>query len=57
MVRPVRDILGENIPPLRIGEPPKSNGGRAPVGSIQTQVRLLVNCVVSLLFMFDHILK
>ncbi|RVW87915.1 putative ADP-ribosylation factor GTPase-activating protein AGD14 [Vitis vinifera] len=37
VVRPVRDILGENIPPLRIGEPPKSNGGRAPVGSIQTQ--------------------
>ncbi|WJZ94630.1 hypothetical protein VitviT2T_013470 [Vitis vinifera] len=37
VVRPVRDILGENIPPLRIGEPPKSNGGRAPGGSIQTQ--------------------
>ena len=57
VVRPVRDILGENIPPLRVGEPPKVNGGKSPGGSVQTQVRLLVNCVVILLLMFDVILK
>ncbi|MCL7050749.1 hypothetical protein MKW94_023684 [Papaver nudicaule] len=28
VVRPVRDILGEDAPPLRIGEPPKANGGK-----------------------------
>ncbi|KAL5729350.1 hypothetical protein ACHQM5_002320 [Ranunculus cassubicifolius] len=29
LVRPVRDILGDNVPPLRVGEPPKANGGLA----------------------------
>ncbi|KAL6974365.1 hypothetical protein U1Q18_028547 [Sarracenia purpurea var. burkii] len=37
IVRPVRDILGENISPLRIIEPPKPNGGRATDGSVHTQ--------------------
>ncbi|KAF8400763.1 hypothetical protein HHK36_014063 [Tetracentron sinense] len=37
VVRPVREILGENVPPLRIGEPPKANGGRLTNGSAQTQ--------------------
>ncbi|KAF8407018.1 hypothetical protein HHK36_006140 [Tetracentron sinense] len=37
LVRPVRDILGENAPPLRISEPPKANGGRVADGSAQTQ--------------------
>lgn len=43
MVRPVRDILGENTPPLQVGEPPRVNGSKAPGGSVQTQVGLLVN--------------
>ncbi|XP_020575889.1 probable ADP-ribosylation factor GTPase-activating protein AGD14 isoform X2 [Phalaenopsis equestris] len=30
MVRPVRDILGDNVPSLRVGEPPKMNGGKVP---------------------------
>lgn len=30
MVRPVRDILGGDVPPLRVGEPPKMNGGKVP---------------------------
>lgn len=29
VVRPVRDILGDNVPPIRIAEPPKANSGRA----------------------------
>lgn len=38
MVRPVRDILGENASPLRvIIEPPKANGGRSTDGSMRTQ--------------------
>ncbi|KAF7819841.1 putative ADP-ribosylation factor GTPase-activating protein AGD14 isoform X1 [Senna tora] len=37
VVRPVRDILGENVVPLRISEPPKANSGRASDGSILTQ--------------------
>uniref|UniRef100_A0A5B7AJG8 Putative ADP-ribosylation factor GTPase-activating protein AGD14 isoform X2 n=1 Tax=Davidia involucrata TaxID=16924 RepID=A0A5B7AJG8_DAVIN len=37
LVRPIRDILGDNIQPLRIGEPPKANGARASNGSTQTQ--------------------
>ncbi|XVF49219.1 hypothetical protein PTKIN_Ptkin03bG0251100 [Pterospermum kingtungense] len=36
VVRPVREILGENVAPLRISEPPKANGGRAVDGP-QTQ--------------------
>lgn len=41
VVRPVRDILGENVVPLRIIEPPKTNSGRAADGSALTQVKLL----------------
>ncbi|KAK1307074.1 putative ADP-ribosylation factor GTPase-activating protein AGD14 [Acorus calamus] len=37
LVRPVRDILGDNIPPLRIGEPPKANGTRVADTSAQAQ--------------------
>ncbi|KAF8393326.1 hypothetical protein HHK36_021567 [Tetracentron sinense] len=37
MVRPIRDILGEDAPPLRVGEPPKANGGRAADRSAHTQ--------------------
>lgn len=37
IVRPVRDILGENTIPLRISEPPKP-GGRTADGSAHTQV-------------------
>ncbi|KAK9268766.1 hypothetical protein L1049_000528 [Liquidambar formosana] len=37
VVRPVRDILGENVSPLRISGPPKANGGRAADGSTLTQ--------------------
>ncbi|KAI3754264.1 hypothetical protein L1987_54044 [Smallanthus sonchifolius] len=37
IVRPVRDILGENVSPLRVIEPPKANGSRAADGSFQTQ--------------------
>ncbi|XVE98208.1 hypothetical protein REPUB_Repub03eG0085800 [Reevesia pubescens] len=36
VVRPVREILGENVIPLRISEPPKANGGRT-VDAPQTQ--------------------
>ncbi|XWS17223.1 hypothetical protein CRYUN_Cryun33cG0049900 [Craigia yunnanensis] len=36
VVRPVREILGENVIPLRIIEPPKANGGRTVDGP-QTQ--------------------
>ncbi|KAE7998770.1 hypothetical protein FH972_003281 [Carpinus fangiana] len=37
IVRPVREILGENVIPLRISEPPKANGGRAADGSTLAQ--------------------
>lgn len=38
MVRPVREILGDSVSPLRVIEPPKTNGGRSAAdGSIQTQ--------------------
>ncbi|XP_022749778.1 probable ADP-ribosylation factor GTPase-activating protein AGD14 [Durio zibethinus] len=36
VVRPVREILGENVIPLRISEPPKANGSRTVDGP-QTQ--------------------
>lgn len=39
VIRPVRDILGENVSPLRIIEPPKANGGRSIDASVRTQVR------------------
>lgn len=41
VVRPVREILGDNVIPLRISEPPK--GGRTANGSAVTQVRLLLD--------------
>ncbi|KAK8939866.1 putative ADP-ribosylation factor GTPase-activating protein AGD14 [Platanthera guangdongensis] len=37
MVRPVRDILGSDIPPLRVGELPKTNSGKASNSSSETQ--------------------
>ncbi|KAK1312659.1 putative ADP-ribosylation factor GTPase-activating protein AGD14 [Acorus calamus] len=37
VVRPVRDILGDSVPPLRIGEPPKANVTRVADTSAQTQ--------------------
>ncbi|KAK8568680.1 hypothetical protein V6N12_007225 [Hibiscus sabdariffa] len=36
VVRPIREILGENVIPLRVGEPPKANGGKSVDGP-QTQ--------------------
>ncbi|KAL0315610.1 UNVERIFIED_CONTAM: putative ADP-ribosylation factor GTPase-activating protein AGD14 [Sesamum radiatum] len=37
IVRPVRDILGENVSPLRVIEPPKATGVKLTDGSAQTQ--------------------
>lgn len=38
MVRPVRDILGENVSPLRVIEPPpKANSGKSVDASLHTQ--------------------
>ncbi|GAY66658.1 Arf-GAP domain-containing protein [Citrus sinensis] len=37
VVRPVREILGDNVLPLRISEPPKANGVRVADGSTNTQ--------------------
>ncbi|XP_009627508.1 uncharacterized protein LOC107815984 isoform X1 [Nicotiana tabacum] len=38
MVRPVREILGDSVSPLRVIEPPKTNGGRSAAGgSMLTQ--------------------
>lgn len=41
MVRPVREILGDNVLPLRISEPPKANGGRTADSTAHTQVGVL----------------
>lgn len=38
VVRPVREILGENVIPLKIVEPPRANGARTTDSSLQTQV-------------------
>lgn len=38
MVRPVREILGTDIPPLRVGELPKVNGGKALNSPSKTEV-------------------
>lgn len=38
MVRPVREILGDSVSPLRVIEPPKTNGGRSAAdSSMRTQ--------------------
>ncbi|XP_031489591.1 probable ADP-ribosylation factor GTPase-activating protein AGD14 isoform X1 [Nymphaea colorata] len=37
VVRPVRDILGEDVPPLKVGDPPKLNGPKAADGSAHAQ--------------------
>ena len=39
VVRPVRDILGDDAPQLRIDDTPKSNNARVPDSSAPTQVR------------------
>ncbi|XP_043703700.1 probable ADP-ribosylation factor GTPase-activating protein AGD14 isoform X2 [Telopea speciosissima] len=39
MVRPVRDILGEDVPPLRVGEPLKENGKNVVDVSARTTQR------------------
>lgn len=41
MVRPVRDILGDDAPSLRVVEPPNSSNARIAESSVQAQVRLL----------------
>ncbi|CAN1331245.1 Probable ADP-ribosylation factor GTPase-activating protein AGD14 [Linum perenne] len=42
VVRPVREILGDNVGPLRISEPPKPNAVRAAAdGFVATQVKVL----------------
>lgn len=38
VVRPVREILGEDVPPLRVGDPPKLNGPKAADSSAHAQV-------------------
>lgn len=53
MVRPVREILGEDVPPLRVGEPPKIDSTKAVNGSLQTQVSFLrIVFFVFLYFLF-----
>ncbi|CAI9780382.1 unnamed protein product [Fraxinus pennsylvanica] len=37
VVLPIREILGENVSPLRVAEPPNATGGRTADGSIHTQ--------------------
>ncbi|KAL8209376.1 hypothetical protein R6Q57_006108 [Mikania cordata] len=37
IIRPVRDILGQSVSPLRVIEPPKDNGPKPADGSFQTQ--------------------
>ncbi|CAN6456329.1 unnamed protein product [Victoria cruziana] len=37
VVRPVREILGEDVPPLRVGDPPKLNGPKAADSSAHAQ--------------------
>ncbi|XP_071729500.1 uncharacterized protein [Rutidosis leptorrhynchoides] len=37
IVRPVRDILGDSVSPLRVIEPPRANGSRPVDVSLQTQ--------------------
>lgn len=39
VVRPVRDILGDNVSPLRVIEPPKATGGKSTEGRATTQVK------------------
>ncbi|PSS20882.1 ADP-ribosylation factor GTPase-activating protein [Actinidia chinensis var. chinensis] len=47
MARPVREILGDNVSPLRIIEPPKANSGRAIDGSVRTQRTASSNSLAS----------
>lgn len=49
VVRPVRDILGENVVPLRISEPPKANSGKDAYGFAPTQVKLLISNAMAML--------
>lgn len=52
VVRPVREILGENIVPLRISEPPKANGGRAVDSSVHTQVGVSIELYCTIFKIF-----
>lgn len=54
LVRPVRDILGDNVSPLRVIEPPKSTGGKSTDGRGPTQVKSFPTkmCFVMCLFVF-----
>ncbi|XP_027343224.1 probable ADP-ribosylation factor GTPase-activating protein AGD14 [Abrus precatorius] len=47
VIRPVRDILGESVVPLRISEPPKTNSGQAANGSALTQRPASSSCLAS----------
>lgn len=37
MVHPVKDVLDDDMPALQVGDPPKSDGAKAPRNSAQTQ--------------------
>ncbi|XP_058074747.1 probable ADP-ribosylation factor GTPase-activating protein AGD14 isoform X2 [Magnolia sinica] len=47
VVRPVRDILGEDVPPLQIGDSPKANGSMSADASARTQRTASSNNLVS----------
>lgn len=42
VIRPVRDILGDDAPPLLVGEPHKSNGTKAGDNTPHTQVDISI---------------
>ncbi|KAL2553961.1 NSP (nuclear shuttle protein)-interacting GTPase [Forsythia ovata] len=37
VVLPIRELLGENVSPLRVAEPPNATGGRSADGSVHTR--------------------
>lgn len=57
MVRPVRDILGENVSPLRVIEPPKSSGTtKVADGSVHKQVKFSFTLISSFSYPFPFFL-
>ncbi|XP_078438831.1 NSP (nuclear shuttle protein)-interacting GTPase [Wolffia australiana] len=48
MVRPVREILGEDPPPLRVGEPSHRDMKKSSNGSLQTQTTASSNSLTSI---------